>query len=210
MKELWQNERSKAGITLGLWLVFIFFIFMLASCNSSSRKGVATPEPKSNEEDILYRVSSLLSSDYSFKMTIELNDLSSKRVYDANKYIDEKTNSDMFSGYIEETSGINKFRCGDLKTNEYNTISPTCYKIFLDHEEEELLYKEDVMQNINYVQQNAKRLEKKENHTYLYTKDDKTLKVIDDDNNKIVRIIIETTDEKITIDFNYNYNEKNA
>ena len=204
MKELWQNERSKAGITLGLWMVFIIFVFILASCGTTSKKESATPEPKSDETDILYRLDSLLSSNYSFKLTIEANDLSYKRVYDANKRHDEEKNTDMFEGYIEDSSGINKFRCGDLKFTEVQTLTPICYKVFLDHEDEEPLYKKEVLQNINYVKQNAKNLEAKEKHTYSYTDNDVSLKVIDDDNNLINRIVIETNENKVTIDFNYN------
>ena len=181
MKELWKNEKSKAGITLGLWLVFIFFILLLASCGSSNKK--TEPDKATN---VTHKLEVLLNSNNGFKMTIETKDLSEKRVYDSSF-----TDKDTFEGYVEDKSGINRFRC-----------DTTCYKVFLDHEEEEALYYEELVKTIKKLRTIIPNLITEKDKFY-YEDEDKTSIYVNDEC-IINKIIIEQEEKNITFDINYN------
>ena len=202
MKELWENEKGKAGITLTIWLIFIGLVIAMASCGSS-KNDVATKEPKKEKISIATRIESLLESDYSFEMTKEKNDGSSKIVFEATKYVNEETKAEMFKGYVKTKDGINEFRCGDFKTSTNFTPEVTCHKVLMDHEEEDSSYL-TVVNIMKIVKNNYSKLEEKEPHNYLFNGEDQTLKVIDNEDETITKMIIENAEEKITIDFNYN------
>ena len=192
MKELWQDERSKAGISLALWGVFLLFVFILVSCGSQNIK--PTPETKIDTESISYKLDSLLTSDNGFKMTILKKDESSKRIYDTSFVTSDDSN---YEGYVEDLSGMNRFKC--------NTA---CYKVFLDHEEEEPLYYEELINTINSLKIASSKLELDEDKSYFYKDENSSLKVYVNDQKQINKITIDTELDSITFDINYN--NKNA
>ena len=186
MKELWQNERSKAGISLALWGVFILFVIVLASCGNN--KNDSLEKPIVNNQAIEEQLKSLFNNNINFKMTIESNDMSTKKIYDVT------LNNNIYEGYVEDSSGINKFRC-DMK----------CYKVFLDHEEEEELFYNELILNIDYLKYENITLKKESDVSYVYSNEEETIKIITKED-KIAKIVRETDNHKIVFDFNYNFN----
>ncbi len=186
MKELWSSEKGKAGITLALWGVFIIFVFILIACSNTTNSNI---QPTDKEQNVVHKVDVLLQSNTGFKMTIESKDLSQKIVYDSSF---NKNNT--YDGYVEDSLGINKFRC-----------DTTCYKVTLDYEEEEPKYYDELVTTINYLKSIVPKLETIKNQGFKYVDKDKSTNIMVNDN-MINKIIIESEDNTITFDINYNKN----
>ena len=192
MKELWQNERSKAGITLALWGVFIFALFIVAIV--ASKKSDIPQEIDFYEKVIENPLESLVDLHDSFIMEVMPLDGSFKRSYD----VTIKDGS-LYEGYVEDDSGINRFRC-DTK----------CYKVFLDHEEEYPLYFEELLSNIEdlknssftvsqVITRNSTNQSTEEYKSYIVEQEEKSFQFSLDDNNIVVKIMIETNDKNFSI-----------
>ena len=182
MKELWRNEKSKAGITLALWGVFLLFVFLLVSC--SNQKSTVINNPKSHTETISNQFNNFFVNNQSFKMTFISNTLSIKHIYDVTS-----KNTNTYEGYVEDDLGINKFRCDEK-----------CYKVYLDHEEEEETYYNEFLMAINYLNTSNLSFKQEGNKIYISKDNNNIIKIIVNDDNKINKIIVEKEDEKITFE----------
>ena len=183
MKEIWKNTRARAGITLGLWIIFIAFVFILAS----------TAEPKNNtlkkdEVSISNLVNTLLDNPISYKITYETKDLTIKKTLDVS--YKDKT----YTGYLEDSNGITKFKC-DLDI---------CYKVNLESEEEiEDYYFTDEL-NILNIKKVVDNLKEDKDHNYSYIDEDKLSYKVFIEDNKITKIIYDNDTYTTTFDINYN------
>ena len=187
MKELWQNERSKAGITLGLWMVFILFIFALISC--SNTKDV--PADKKEEITIKEKIDTFLKNDLSYKITVEEND--SRKIFN----VSYKNNE--YEGYLQDNIGITKFNCKENK----------CYTVYLDHQDEieEYYFKDDLdifsIRNISDKLSLEKSLSNDTNYVYTYNEESKAYQInLNED--RIEKIIIKADPYQVIYDINYN------
>ncbi len=192
IKKLWSNERSRAGIQLGFYLMF--FILVIIVINISSK--LNNPS-RLNTEVSLQTMKSILS----------------KNNYEYNYIINTPTEKIIFNGKKseEENTGIKQTREKNLKYSIENDI---VYELQIDNKVEiDNFYDgfDEKLININYIldlikDKSATITSEEENKIYMYQFDI---------NNEFIEMLLKTDKEKITNitikykDITYDLNFKN-
>lgn len=156
MKEIWENKRYRSMITLGLWGIFIIFIFILAAFGNNNQN--VTEEPKKEKEVIIKELLSQYQNPLNtinYEITITEND--TKTVLDGTYASNKHT------GYLTTATEVISYRCE-------NSL---CYKTFIDHEEPMDIYLFEGIKDPLYIAKFADNLvlqnENEAKKSYKYT-----------------------------------------
>ena len=119
MKEIWENKRYRSMIILGLWMIFIIFIFILSSLGNNTQK--TSEEQKQDSKEItiqeLLKDYQETSNAINYEITITEND--------TKIILDGTYASNKHTGYLTTATEVISYRCE-------NSL---CYETFIDHEE---------------------------------------------------------------------------
>lgn len=127
MKEIWENKKYRSMIVLGLWLVFITFIFILAMIGNNNRQENEQLESK-KEITIQEMVDEFVkdSNIINYKTSIIENNETT--------ILNGTYTLGNFTGYLTNSKEVIQYSCNNN----------SCYKIFVDHQEpmEDYLFNE--------------------------------------------------------------------
>lgn len=158
MKEIWANKRYRSMIILGLWIIFIVFIFILSSFSRSTTQSDTENNNKVNKEVNIKEVINLYLSPFnvvSYEMVITENE--DKTLIEGD-HLNKK-----YSGYLTNSNEVINYRCENQ----------VCYKTFVGYEEQIDTYLFEGVKDPLYVTNLADKLVLKENtddkKAFLYT-----------------------------------------